>query len=814
MATLATLSVKLLLDAANFTKGVATVEKSSRGLGKSLRGIGKKAIGVGKNLSLGVTAPLLAIGGVAAKTAGDFESQMNILEVAARNAGTGLDDLRDASIKVGADTDLVGISASEAADAMTGFYKAGLSTTDIFGDLEGYLQRGESLTGALRASVDLAAASELDLAAASDIVSVMMATFGLSAAEATGIADSFVQAADASVAEVGDLAEALRNVGPVAATFGWSLGETNTALAILSTRGITGAEAGTALKSMMVNLMRPTDEVTGALDELGVSLYDQEGQMLALPDIIGQLGGAMEGLTDEQRNQYVQTLAGSYGMRAMHTLLAEGTPGWQKMEGAIAGAASAQEVADARTQGLNQAIENFKGVLETLMIKVGLPFIENFLTPLVDWLSELLGGILEQPSGWEKWILIIGGALAAIGPVVVILGVLVTGIGLLLSPIGLVVVAIAALGVAWATNFGGIRDKTAAAWAAIQPIFAVLQAWLAENLPKAWEKLKEIAGKVAEFISDFVTGRFQIVADWVQENWPLIQQTIETVLNAIRAVVKSVVTFVSSFWKKHHDKIKSVAMAIWEFITGLIDNNLKAILDIIKAVMKAINGDWRGAWKTVRNTFRNYIKGVLNIGRNLFNKLKTVFLPIIETLKARAITKFKDLKNKILEHIRELPGKLKQAGIDMIQGMINGVGSMAGALESAIRGLISAAIAAVRRALGLGSPSRVFQQFGEMTIAGFVNGIDAGSRDAVGAIRGVMAAVEAAATPVVRVPIRMPSATIPMGGMVSAGVAADRAVAGGTTAGGDTYNLFVTYRNEQDEASLRDTIRALQMAGA
>lgn len=422
-------------------------------------------------------AALVGLGAKSASVAADFEAQMNILSVAAGDSEVSLESLREAALLVGSDTQLVGIDAAQAADAMTNFYKAGLNTTDIFADLNAYLETGTDLSGAMRAAVDLQAASELDLAQASSAIAVAMATFGLSAEDATRITDSFVQTADASVADVSDLVAAMANVGPTAAAFGWSLEDVNTALGILSMRGISGAEAGTALKSMMTNIMSDTTATTDALSELGIELYDVDGTMRSLPDIIGQLSGALEvgatstyqmsaaseetrkqvqtlrgqladanremeayqtgalganltdtqraqkinaltnaieryqwelapleraieqtttvtrTMTEEQRNQHVQTLAGTYGMKAMNTLLTEGTEGWENMRAQIAEAASAQDVASIRTQGFQGAMEQLQGAIQTFMINVGTPLLENFLTPgvklLTDWIGEL-----------------------------------------------------------------------------------------------------------------------------------------------------------------------------------------------------------------------------------------------------------------------------------------------------------------------------------------------------------------------------------------------------------------------------------------
>jgi TP901 family phage tail tape measure protein len=352
--------------------------------------------------AVGVGA-LVALGASSVGVATDFESSMAIMSTAVdpetlgvNSAAEAMNILGDAALAVGSDTALVGVSASSAAEAITGLYKAGLDTGEIFGDLQGYLAGTAELSGALRASVDLAAASELDMVQASELAAVTLATFGGElqtteerAAFVEAAMNNFVQTADGSVASVQDLADALVNVGPTAAAFGFSLQETNTALGILSTRGISGAEAGTALKSMLNNLMKTTPEVTETLKDLGVELYNADGTMRGLPNIIGQLEESMAGMTEEQRNQTVAVLAGSYGMNAMNTLLGEGVEGWTEMSTSIANAATMQETAAARTNTFEGAIEALSGVLESLRISIGLPLIQQVLTPLARIFAEL-----------------------------------------------------------------------------------------------------------------------------------------------------------------------------------------------------------------------------------------------------------------------------------------------------------------------------------------------------------------------------------------------------------------------------------------
>lgn len=358
-----------------------------------LEKVGKVAAKIGKVAAAGLAAT--AVAGV--KMAMDFESSLAILGTAVDGADADMGQLSDAALKMGADTSLVGISASDAVEAMTVLSKAGLSTAEIFGGAGGlndFLADNAELSGAARAAADLQAASELGLAQSAELVAVAMKTFNLTSEDAVAIGDSFVKAADASVASVSDLAMAMENVGPTAASFGFSLDDTNTALAILSTRGIAGAEAGTALKSMFTNIMRPTKDVKKTLTALGVSLFDMQGNMRALPTIVSDLETSMAGLTQEQRLSTIQTLAGTFGMKAMATLLGEGAAGWDDMTQAMKDAAGAQEIAEARTNTFAGKMEALGGVVETLLIHVG-----NELLPVLSDLAIWASDFIEKNAG-------------------------------------------------------------------------------------------------------------------------------------------------------------------------------------------------------------------------------------------------------------------------------------------------------------------------------------------------------------------------------------------------------------------------------
>lgn len=510
---IASLFATIGADVTGLMSALGTARGQLTGFQAEMATAGTNMARIGTRMTAALTVPIVAAGVKMIETAASFESATNILAIAARQSGTPMEDLSRAALTVGKDTQLIGIDAMEAADAMTTFYKTGFTTAEIMGDLNSYLEEGTNLTGALRAAIDLTAASDLDLARASDAVAIAIKTFGLNAADAGAIADSFVGAADASVAEVSDLTDAMYVFGPTANQYGWSLQDTNTALAILSERGIRGAEAGTALRSMMTNMMRDTDETTMALEALGVSLYDQNGQMRALPDIIGQLSSALSGLSDEERNSYIQTIAGTYGMKAMATFVAEGTEGWNNMTEAIAGSASAQEVGEQRTHGFRAAVENLQGAIQTFMITGATPYLDSFLTPGIEKTTDLVNVLADMPPEMQKVAVNTGLALAAAGPLFLIVGNILKLLPVLASPLGILTTGTAALaGAFWTSSENGkmFRDNLHGLAEELSKTEGLegLGSWVekvadfADQVAEATQKARDFLAPVKEFLGE------------------------------------------------------------------------------------------------------------------------------------------------------------------------------------------------------------------------------------------------------------------------------------------------------------------------
>lgn len=521
----------------------------------------------------------------------EFQSSITTLQIAASSTGLAFDELHDAAIAVGGDSRLLGVSATGAADAMTSLFKSGLSTTLVFGDLNGYMQEGAELGGALRASIDFAAATTYDMAGAADLASVMLATFGSEldtdaekAEFVNNALDNLVRSADASVAEVSDLAEAFKNVGPLAATLGMGLDETSNALAVLSTRGIVGADAGTALKSMLANLQRQTPDVIDALDEMNVSLFDSKGEFVGLRSVIYQMNAGLADATDEERALFTQTVAGTYGMSALNTLLAEGTDGWDSMTEATKNAAGMQEQAAAKANTLAGKTEALDGQLETLKIQFGeaiVPAITTFIDTLIPIIDEY-GPVLADVF------MTISDALSGLA----------NGFTGLLStnPQGGIAEIVEVIGMLFGEN--------------IQQSFIKFTKMLQEDIPLAITFIQGIIGQFQEFFISMSPvieeGVNQIVNFWnaLQENaaliWDGIQSTISGVIDIILGIVQLFTASFAGDWDTAWAGAQQILQGAWDAITGILEAAFGVILSIAGTNMEQLSTTLSQLWEIIK----------------------------------------------------------------------------------------------------------------------------------------------------------------------------------------------------------------------
>lgn len=304
-------------------------------LGDKVEDAGKKAITSGDGFTVmnGAIANLVsdgiqkAIDGLKELAKQTFDSGANfqsaMSQVAAISGATGddLQKLTDKAKEMGAKTKY---TATESAEAFNYMAMAGWDTQDMLDGIEGVM--------------NLAAASGEDLATTSDIVTDALTAMGYSAGDAGELADVMASASANANTNVGLMGATFQYAAPIVGALGYNMQDTATAIGLMANSGIKGEKAGTALRSILTRLSAPTKDTQDAMDALGISLTDSEGNMKDLNTVMGDLRNAFSGLSESQQAQYAKSLAGQEAMSGLLAIVNASPDDYQKLTDAVANA--------------------------------------------------------------------------------------------------------------------------------------------------------------------------------------------------------------------------------------------------------------------------------------------------------------------------------------------------------------------------------------------------------------------------------------------------------------------------------------------
>jgi len=375
--------VTLTANTGGLTTGLTAAEAKVRGFASSADRTASRAsksfsamgVAMKRGLMVGGIAAGVALGS-AVKTAADFETEMSALRSVTKAGAKDMDRLKESALDLGAATKF---SALEVAGAQTELARAGMSTSQILG-------------GSLKGSLALAAAGQMELADASATIVDTMGQFGLKVGDATHIADALAEAANATTADVSEMAQGLENVGNIARNAGLSFDQTVVGLELLAENGTKGAEAGSALRSMLTNIATPSAKAAKKMRELGLEFYDAQGNFKDFGDVSGMLQRSFAGLTAEQKQNAAAVIAGTYGQKALLAIMSGGPKMAREFEAGLREQGAAAEMAATMNDNLQGKLEQLGGAMETIKIRVGsalIPLLSDAAVATADWLDEL-----------------------------------------------------------------------------------------------------------------------------------------------------------------------------------------------------------------------------------------------------------------------------------------------------------------------------------------------------------------------------------------------------------------------------------------
>lgn len=629
--------------------------------GAATKALGEGITDLGSSMTLGLTVPIVAAGGAAISVAANFDDAMSQVQGALGDASADTEGLRQLALQLGSDTVF---SATEAAQAMVELAKGGLTEADIKG-------------GALAASMDLAAAGQLNLADAAETTVQMMGSFGLGAGDATRIANALAGAANASSADVSDLTQAMSQCSAQASLAGWSLEDTAAALALFADHGVKGSDAGTSLKTMLQRLSAPTDQAADAMEAYGLEVRDSNGKMKDITGIADELTGKLGTLSDAERDAALQTIFGSDASRAAAILMQSGSEGLQKYIAATNDATAAETMANAQKGELSWALENMGGAIESASIAFG-----SALAPAITAVAGVIGNVAEAfaslPSGAQTAIAVVLALVAAVGPLLVVFGSVVAMLlalseGLLmlggafavpLAPALAVAAAIAAVVAVLVTLWNTSETFRATVLAAVDAISA---------------KVQEICAFLAPYVQAFVDQLVLTVQAAMDVLLPIIEAALTVIIAIVVPVLTSIMDTVANVFATILATVTNVMAALssiiqgaWQVIQGIFQTVLGLIVGVVTGDFSMMSSGVSGILNGMSSIISGILQGILSVFSGIWNSIKSVAVGACNAVTGAVSGAFNGIRSVIENAMSGAKSTVSNA-LDAISGFFAGL---------------------------------------------------------------------------------------------------------------------------------------------
>lgn len=713
----------------------ATALQKIAATGDKLKTVGDNISSAGEKM-LPATAAVTGLGTAAVTTAANFESSMSQVQatmgitkdsmstVNGQSVNT-MNTLSELAKKMGSET---AFSASECAEALNYLALAGYDT--------------EQMCNTLPTVLNLAAAGGIDLASASDMVTDAMSALGMGVDEAETMVDQMAKTASSTNTSVAQLGEGILTIGATAKSVKGETAELNTALGILANNGIKGAEGGTHLRNIILSLQNPTDKAADTMEALGLKVYDSQGNMRSMNDILGDLNKSMEGMTSEEKANIVSKIFNKTDLSSVNALLANTGDTWDDLQQSITNSGgAAQQMADTQLDNLQGQLTILKSALEGLAISFGellMPAIKSIVTAVQGFVDKL--NSMDEDT--KKVIVTIALIVAAIGPVLIVIGKVISAVGtimtivpkiagvintvktafmalnttMLANPIFLIIAAIAALVAAFIylwNNCDGFRQFWIDLWENVKQVAITVWNAIKAFFSQVWEAIKTIFSTVFEIIKTLVTTYFNLYKTIIETVINVIKTVITTVWNAIKEVFTTVFNVIKTLVTTYFNIYKTIIQTVLTVIQTVITTVWNTIKTVVTTVMNAIKTVFTTIWNAIKTIIGAIVSGIKALITGDFQGVKNAITTIMNTIKSTIST----IWNTIKSTISTVLGAIKSAVTSVFSGIVNAIKSAMSNVLNAVKNGFSNV---KNHITGLASQAVTW---GKDLVMGIVNGI-------------------------------------------------------------------------------------------
>ena len=586
------------LDTSGFTKGVSSMTVAAGNLisdltktaATKLAGLAQSSVSVGMNFDASMSQ--------VAATMGTTVDQIDSLTKVAKEMGS-----------------TTKFTATQAADALNYLALAGYDA--------------DKAAEVLPSVLNLAAAGGMDLAYASDLVTDAMASLRLEATKQNvdEFGNKLAMAASKANANVAQLGEAILTVGGTAANLKEGTTELTTALGLLANVGLKGAEGGTHLRNIILSLQSPTKDASKVMQELGLEVYDAQGNMRGLDDILTDLNDAMSGMTQGGKDSVINALFNKTDLAAVNGLLAAQGEQWETLADQIDAAGEATgdglgamgQMAATQIDNLQGAVTIMSSAFEGLQLAI-YDELEPTLTEVVKWGTDVITQLTTALSE--------GGPEAMLTAAGEILSDLAAGIaaqlpGLMQSGVEIITQLTQSLSDA----MPAMLDTGA------QVLGALVQG-LADSIPQLLSSAVQIISDFALYLADNADA---IYDGGLQLMESLVVGITDNLPQLITAAAVLIARFVAAFIS-HLPKILECAGAM---LTTLVDGIVRGAENLAEAALACVAellGVWDGSmddWGSIGvNIVKGIQDGILSWWDNLVSSVQEKVNGMISTVKS------------------------------------------------------------------------------------------------------------------------------------------------------------------------------------
>lgn len=695
----------LELDSSRWTNSYTTARQqmqtladSSQSMGSRFQAAGQMLTSAGSTLTTNVTAPLLALGGAATSMSMQAETSMakvnSILQLSSSEWTK-----YQTTLKQGAND--IGMAYSDYAEAAYSAISAGVKQADV--------------TNFLTQSNKLAKGGLTDLATATDLLTTVQNAYGLSQKDMAHVSDVLVQTQNKGKTTVGELGSAMGRVIPTANNLGVSVEQLGACYAILTAGGINTAESTTYLNSMLNELGKSGSGVDKILrEQTGKSFKELTESGKSTGDILQTLSDYAKKSGKSLTDLFSSAEAG----KAATALMKDGVSSFnEQLDGMINSTGACDKAFQTMNSTAKEKLTQSLNTLKNAITNIGdvmLPLVAN-IAQVVAGFADFLNQLGQANPALLQTTVVIGGIVAAIGPLLLILGSLASAIGNLIELralmtgssvlssaigrvsglftglrnviMGSVVPAIQSL---WAFMLANPITIVIAAIAALVAGFVYLwnncesfrNFWI--NL---WNNIVEVVSKIPETIQNLGQQFQAAFQNIIISLRMLLLNGINTMKDAFSNGLATLLDPIINWGYSVNGYLGDAFTDLY----GIIEDTFSLIADYIRdfaSIMISIfTGDWQGALQGAQNLFSNLGNNIMNILSDLKNFISEIFMGIVEAIKGNLSQAY----NNVVNWASQMTSKAREAGSNFIKNVTSAIQSLPGKIWNYLSQAISKA---------------------------------------------------------------------------------------------------------------------------